>query len=94
MAALRKAPSQAQFLPPQFPLMSTTEIVSILDALGIAVKAEDLGKPNAQTAQIVYAALLDALMGAPMEMLEGPKAALMGMMEYKVGRGVGSSVGC
>ena len=82
--------SQARKLAPQdlagFPMMTTTEILDCLLALGITVQQEDVTKPSAQSAQMIYAALLDALMGAPMELLEQPKAALMGMMEYKVGR--------
>ncbi|CAD6564978.1 MAG: kinetochore-associated Ndc80 complex subunit nuf2 [Tremellales sp. Tagirdzhanova-0007] len=66
-----------------FPMMTTNEILDCLLALGITVQQEDVTKPSAQSAQMIYAALLDALMGAPMELLEQPKAALMGMMEYK-----------
>ncbi len=66
-------------------MMTTNEILDCLLALGITVQQEDVTKPSPQSAQMIYAALLDALMAAPMELLEQPKAALMGMMEYKVG---------
>ena len=68
-----------------YPLMSVPEIAQIFNALGIAVQPEDLAKPSAAFVQTMYAALLDALMGAPMDMLENPKNSLLGMMEYKVG---------
>ncbi len=81
---------QTRKLPQQdyagFPMMTTNEVLDCLLALGITVQQEDVAKPSAQSAQMIYAALLDALMGAPMELLEQPKVALMGMMEYKVGR--------
>jgi kinetochore protein Nuf2 len=67
-----------------FPLMKTEELVECLAALGITVQMDDIIKPTAQTAQMIYAALLDALTGASMEHLEAPKAALLGMIEYKV----------
>lgn len=75
-----------QNAPPPYPLMNIDEIVNCLHALGIGANPEDLVKPNPQTAQAIYAGMLDALMGAPTEMLEQPRQALMGMMEYKVGR--------
>jgi len=67
-----------------FPMMTGPEIVDCLSALGITAQLDEVSKPTAQSAQMIYAALLDILMGAPMELLEQPKAALMGMMEYKV----------
>ena len=85
MSQARKAPAPQANLA-GFPMMTTTEILECLGALGINVAQEDVAKPTAQSAQMIYAALLETLMGAPMELLEGPKAALMGMMEYKVGR--------
>ena len=85
-----------------FPMMTTSEVVDCLLALGITVHNDDVAKPSAQSAQMIYSALLDALVGAPMELLEQPKAALMGMMEYKVGppslerglMGIGFVCGC
>ncbi|ORY20756.1 Nuf2 family-domain-containing protein [Naematelia encephala] len=68
---------------PGFPMMTTSEILDCLSALGINVMPEDMTKPSANSVQMIYTALLDALMGAPMELLDGPRAALMGMMEYK-----------
>ncbi|OCF43622.1 kinetochore protein Nuf2 [Kwoniella heveanensis CBS 569] len=68
---------------PPFPLMTAMEVMDCLHALGVNAQIEDLTKPNAATAQHVYAQLLDALMAAPMEAIEGPKATLLGMMEYK-----------
>ena len=77
--------AQQAYIPAQYPLMSLAEITSILDVLGITVSPEELSKPHAQVVQMIYTALLDALMGAPAEMIEGPKTALLGMMEHKVG---------
>lgn len=64
--------------------MTTVEIIECLLALGLTVQPEDITKPSAQSAQMIWAGLLDSLMGAPMDMLEQPKVMLMGMMEYKV----------
>ncbi|WVQ95615.1 hypothetical protein IAU59_002713 [Kwoniella sp. CBS 9459] len=72
----------AQPVPP-FPLLTAMEVMDCLHALGVNAQMEDLTKPTASTTQHVYAQLLDALMAAPMEAIEGPKAALLGMMEYK-----------
>ena len=71
--------------PTFFPQMTNSEICDCLSFLLIPSSMEDVSKPNAQIVQTIYAALLDALMGASFEMIEGPKATLMGMMEYKVG---------
>jgi hypothetical protein len=70
---------------PGFPSMSVDELCDCLFALGISAHVEDLHKPNPQSAQAIYAGLLDALMSANVESMEQPKAALMGLMEYKVG---------
>jgi kinetochore protein Nuf2 len=69
-----------------FPMMTTAEVCDCLLALGITVNAEDITKPSAQSTQMIYAALLESLMAAPMELLERPKESLLGMMEYKVRR--------
>ena len=66
-------------------MMTTNEVLDCLLALGITVQQEDVTKPSPQSGQMIFAALLDALMGAPMDLMEQPRAALMGMMEYKVG---------
>lgn len=70
-----------------FPSMSVDELCACLAALGIAAQPEDLNKPTTQSAQAIYAGLLDALMAANAEGLEQPKAVLLSTMEYKVGRG-------
>jgi len=80
----RQKQLKEQYNAPGYPLMLVSEIHFLLEALGIAVTMEELSKPHAQIVQMIYSALLDALMGAPLEMIEGPKGALMGMMEYKV----------
>src|SRR5690348_3514127 len=68
-----------------FPSMSVDELCACLAALGIAAHPEDLNKPTTQSAQAIYAGLLDALMSANSEGLEQPKAVLLSTMEYKVG---------
>jgi hypothetical protein len=83
--SVRQKQLKEQYNAPGYPLMSVAEIHFLLEALGIAVTVEELSKPHAQIVQMIYSALLDSLMGAPMDMIEGPKGALMGMMEYKVG---------
>ncbi|KAK8850499.1 hypothetical protein IAR55_004417 [Kwoniella newhampshirensis] len=75
----RKAPQELL----AFPMITAVQILECLAALGIPAQMEDLTKPTAQTTQSIYASLLEVLMGAPMELLDGPKAALLGMMEYK-----------
>lgn len=67
-----------------FPLLSYIELHDCLLALGISVAVDDISKPSPQTTQVIYAQLVEILMGAPMDAMEGPKAALLGMMEYKV----------
>ncbi|GFZ48114.1 Probable kinetochore protein NUF2 [Saitozyma sp. JCM 24511] len=66
-----------------FPSMSVDELCACLAALGIAAQPEDLNKPTTQSAQAIYAGLLDALMAANAEGLEQPKAVLLSTMEYK-----------
>lgn len=68
-----------------FPLLSYGELHDCLLALGVSVAVDDISKPSTQTTQMIYAQLVEILMGAPMDGLEGPKQALLGMMEYKVG---------
>jgi kinetochore protein Nuf2 len=67
-----------------FPMMTTPEVLECLGALGINVHADDLQKPTPQSTQAIWAALLEALTGTPVEMFEGPKATLLGMMQYRV----------
>lgn len=64
--------------------MPVADICDCLAALNVPVMPEDIQKPTALSAQHVYAGLVTELMGIPLEMLEGPKQSLMGMMEYKV----------
>ncbi|WVQ85925.1 hypothetical protein IAT38_008093 [Cryptococcus sp. DSM 104549] len=75
----RKA-AREQFV---FPVLAAIEILECLSALDIPVQMEDLTKPSAQSTQSIYASLLEVLMGVSMDMLEGPKSSLLGMMEYK-----------
>lgn len=67
-----------------FPLLSQIELHDCLLALGISVSTDDISKPSIQTTQMIYAQLVEILMGAPMDGMEGPKTTLLGMMEYKV----------
>lgn len=67
-----------------FPLLSFPELHDCLLALGISVAVDDISKPSPQTTQVIYAQLVEILMGAPMDAMDGPKNALLGMMEYKV----------
>lgn len=67
-----------------FPLLSFVEVRACLLALGMSVALEDISKPTPQTTQVIYAQLVEILMGAPMDAMDGPKNALLGMMEYKV----------
>lgn len=67
-----------------FPLLSVGELHDCLYALGVSVNPEDISKPTQQTTQMIYAQLVEILMGAPMDGMEGPKASILGMMEYKV----------
>ncbi|WVW80872.1 hypothetical protein I302_102862 [Kwoniella bestiolae CBS 10118] len=78
----RKPPSQSQILP-GFPTLGLPELLQCLSALGIPAQMEDLTKPTPGTTQGIYAGLIEALMGAPVESIEAPKKALLGMMEYK-----------
>jgi kinetochore protein Nuf2 len=66
-----------------FPLMSVNEICECLSALNIPVQQEDIIKPSAASAQHIYANLVSEIMGAPIELIEQPKSALLGMLEYK-----------
>ena len=83
MASIRR-PLAAKVNQPGFPILTNTEILQILFAMGINVQMDDIAKPTPQSAQIIFTALVDNLMGASMDMIEGPKVTLMGMMEYKV----------
>lgn len=67
-----------------FPLMSFAEICDCLQALSIPIVQEDLQKPLPAQAQFIYSNLVQEIMGAHVEMIEGPKNALLGMIEYKV----------
>ncbi|RXK41686.1 hypothetical protein M231_00921 [Tremella mesenterica] len=82
MSQVRRAPVPQTNLP-GFPMMTTGEIMDCLAALGINVAQEDITKPTWNSAQMIYSSLLDALMGVPPDALDQPKAALLGMMEYK-----------
>ncbi|ORX41026.1 Nuf2 family-domain-containing protein [Kockovaella imperatae] len=66
-----------------FPVLTNVEIVNILAALDLHVQMDDVAKPTTQSAQMIFTALLDQLMGANVDMIEGPKGTLMSMMEYK-----------
>ncbi|WRT70674.1 uncharacterized protein IL334_007672 [Kwoniella shivajii] len=68
---------------PGFPMLGLPELMECLSALGIPAQMEDLAKPTPGSTQGIYSGLIEALMGAPMEAIEGPKKALLGMMEYK-----------
>lgn len=74
-----------------FPQLTTTELCDCLLALGIQVHADDVAKPSAQTTQMIYARLVENMMGAPLELMEQPRLMVMGMMEYKVGVGCDAS---
>lgn len=76
--------TQQQSASTGFPLLSYVELAECLVALGISVSAEDISKPTPVVTQQIFLQLVDILMGAPMESMEGPKATLLGMMEYKV----------
>lgn len=67
-----------------FPLLSYKELAECLEALGISVNVDDISKPSPAITQQIFLQLVDILMGSPMESMEGPKATLLGMMEYKV----------
>lgn len=67
-----------------FPLLSCQELLECLLALGMSVAVEDISKPSPQTTQVIFAQLVEILMGAPMDAMDGAKNALLGMMEYKV----------
>lgn len=67
-----------------FPLLTAHDILECLAALDIPAQMEDLTKPTAQSTQSIYGSLLEVLMGASINSIEGPKQALLGMMEYKV----------
>lgn len=67
-----------------YPLMTVPQIGEIFHALSIPVDTADLNKPTAQTAITVYTNLLDVLVGAHPELVDNPRTALLGMMEYKV----------
>lgn len=64
--------------------MPIADICDCLAALNVPVMQEDLQRPTGLAAQHIYAGLVSELMGIPLDMLEGPKQSLMGMMEYKV----------
>ncbi|KIR30828.1 kinetochore protein Nuf2 [Cryptococcus deuterogattii 99/473] len=66
-----------------FPLLTAHDILECLAALDIPAQMEDLTKPTAQSTQSIYGSLLEVLMGASISSIEGPKQALLGMMEYK-----------
>ncbi|KAK4686708.1 kinetochore protein Nuf2, partial [Tremellales sp. Uapishka_1] len=66
-----------------FTICNASTLVQLLAALGIIVNLDDITKPTPASVQAIWAGLLDTLMGAPIDLLEQPKAALMGMMEYK-----------
>lgn len=76
---------QQQLEAASYPLMQVAEICDCLSALNIPVQQEDIMKPHAASAQHIYSSLVAEIMGAPMDMIEQPKGALMGMMEYRVG---------
>ena len=67
-----------------FPVMPVADICDCLSALNVPVMPDDLHRPSPLAAQHIYAGLVSELMGIPLDMLEGPKQSLMGMMEYKV----------
>jgi hypothetical protein len=81
MMLSRKQPQQEVA---SFPQLITTELCDCLLALGIQVHIEDISKPTAQTTQMIYARLIENMMGMPLDYMEQPKNTLMGMMEYKV----------
>jgi kinetochore protein Nuf2 len=65
--------------------MPLNDICECLAALNIPVIQEDLARPTPLATQHIYAGLVSELMGVPLDMMEGPKQSLMGMMEFKVG---------
>lgn len=85
MSQRNRQPKEPIAALPAYPIMPITDIGNTLEALGIPSTIEDLSKPTGPGVQMIYAALLDVLMSAPVEMIEGPKAMLMGGLEYKVG---------
>jgi kinetochore protein Nuf2 len=79
-----RAPQSNQQQDASYPIMTIVQLCECLTALNIPVMQDDLAKPSALAAQHIYAGLVSELMGIPLDMLEGPKQSLMGMMEYKV----------
>ncbi|TYJ51731.1 hypothetical protein B9479_007683 [Cryptococcus floricola] len=74
----RKAQIQAAF-----PILRAEDILECLAALEIPATLEDITKPTAASSYGIYAYLLEVLMGATGDAIEGPKQALLGMIEYK-----------
>lgn len=76
-----------------FPMLLNTDISELLFHIGVPIHVEDLSKPTGATAQAIWSGLLGALMACPVEDLEGPKQAVLGMLPYRVswarGRGAG-----
>jgi hypothetical protein len=67
-----------------YPILQPIEIQNCLGALEIDVALDDILKPSAQTAQMIYGQLVDVLMGAPMNNIENVKSSLLGTLEHKV----------
>jgi hypothetical protein len=67
-----------------YPILQPIEIQNCLGALEIDVALDDILKPSAQTAQMIYGQLVDVLMGAPMNSIENVKSSLLGTLEHKV----------
>lgn len=53
-----------------FPLISTEELLDVLQEMGLTVAAEDIARPQPAMVQRVYMAFLDTLAGVTPEMLE------------------------
>jgi kinetochore protein Nuf2 len=88
MSQVRKQPS-IQNLPNAamtlgFPPMTAQEIHDCLYALGIGSTHEDITKPTASFVQYIYGSCLEVLLASPLSVLDSPRNALLGMMEYKV----------
>ncbi|PKI83804.1 kinetochore-associated Ndc80 complex subunit nuf2 [Malassezia vespertilionis] len=66
-----------------FPAVSTEELLSVLNEIGLHVAAEDVVKPQSSMAQKVYTAFLDTLAGTLPESLDAQRDAVVADMEYK-----------
>jgi len=72
-----------------FPMMEVDEIIPLLNELNIKASPQDLYRPTAASVQSLWLQMLESLTGASPDMIENPRRALLGMLEYQVRKAAG-----